>query len=238
MPASLQDRIIRLPLRFLSMRAAFRHYYHARSWGPQEESASGPASSLERTRAVRAALPSLLERLGARSLLDIPCGDFHWMSHVDLPIDTYTGVDIVSELTDENRRRYANPARNFLTLDITADPLPRADVVLCRDCLVHLSLRKALRAVRNIVASQSTWLLTTTFPGEVTRNRDVLTGGWRPLDLRLPPFSFPEPNVEIDECWPQWPRRRLSLWTISELPQFKELQSGQTARPLSAASSA
>jgi SAM-dependent methyltransferase len=239
MVAPLHERIIRLPFRLLSTRAAFDHYYRARSWGPQEESISGPASSLERTAAIRRALPELLRELKAASLLDVPCGDFHWMQHVELPVAEYTGADIVEEMVHENQRRYARPrgaglaARRFITLDLTSDRLPRADVVLCRDCLVHLSLRKVRRAIENIIASGSRWLLATTFPGAVQRNRDVLTGGWRMLDLTLSPFDFPAPAREIDEEWPEWPARRLGLWRIADLPSRVESGGPAAAMPRS-----
>jgi hypothetical protein len=219
MPASLRERIIRVPFRLLSMRAAFGHYYAARSWGPDQESISGPASSLLRTAAIRQQLPVLFRSIGARSLLDIPCGDFHWMSHVELPLERYIGADIVEPLIEENRRRHAANGRSFEVLDLTRDPLPPSDVILCRDCLVHLSLRRAIRAVENVIASGSTWFLATTFPGAVQRNRDILTGGWRMLDLALPPFGFPPPVLQIDEQWPEWPARRLALWKIADLPR-------------------
>jgi SAM-dependent methyltransferase len=219
MPAPLHERIIRVPFRLLSMRAAFHHYYKARSWGPDEESASGPASSLTRTAAIRQELPPLLRSLNATSLLDVPCGDFHWMRHIELPVETYTGADIVAPLIAENSRRFGMPGRSFIVIDLTADPLPRADVILCRDCLVHLSLRNARRAISNIAVSGSEWLLATTFAGAVSRNRDILTGGWRMLDLTLPPFNFPRPLHQIDERWPEWPARRLALWRIADIPR-------------------
>jgi len=48
------------------------------------------------------------------------------------------GSDVVKELIDENYRRYAGPAREFVCLAIARDQLPPADLILCRDCLVHL----------------------------------------------------------------------------------------------------
>src|SRR4051794_37916315 len=44
---------------------------------------SGVGSDLEATRAVSVALPGLVESLSVRRMLDIPCGDFLWMRHVD-----------------------------------------------------------------------------------------------------------------------------------------------------------
>ena len=81
----------------------------------------------------------------------------------------------------------------FLNVDVTSDDLPEADVVLCRDCLVHLSSTDIFAALRNFRRSGSTYLLTTTYPGLLSHNRNIVTGMWRPVDLQLPPFGFPAP---------------------------------------------
>src|SRR5205085_4730414 len=101
--------------------------------------------------------------LGAAALLDIPCGDFGWLSTTDLGV-AYTGADIVASLVEENQQRYGSAGRTFARLDLTCDKLPAADVVLCRDCLVHLSYANIGRALANIRASGAKWLLMTSFP--------------------------------------------------------------------------
>jgi hypothetical protein len=109
-----------------------RSYYSALKGAG--ESLSGTGSSLVQTQVVRARLDGLLGRIGAASILDAPCGDHHWMSHVGLAA-SYVGVDIVPELIERNRRQY--PGRKFLLADIVSDDLPPADLILCRDALVH-----------------------------------------------------------------------------------------------------
>src|SRR5438552_4004881 len=74
----------------------FDRIYHRNRWGDWE-SASGSGSNLAQTRVVRRVLPLLVEELGCRSLLDIPCGDYFWMKMLDMDID-YTGGDIVPAL--------------------------------------------------------------------------------------------------------------------------------------------
>jgi hypothetical protein len=56
----------------------FTNIYRSNHWGGAD-SVSGGGSDLEQTSALRAALPGVLQRLGVRTLLDAPCGDFHWM---------------------------------------------------------------------------------------------------------------------------------------------------------------
>jgi hypothetical protein len=99
--------------------------------------------------------------------------------------------------------------------------LPRADLVLCRDCLVHLSYAHTLCALNNIRASGSKYLLTTTYSGR-DRNSDVPTGSWRPIDLQLPPFQLPAPIRLIDEECPLegFRDKRLGLWRVADVPQF------------------
>lgn len=85
------------------------------------ESVSGAASTLSETAALREALPPLMSRYGIASVLDIPCGDFHWMQHVTVP--DYTGADIVPEIVAANRASHETQWRRFQVLDATRDPL-------------------------------------------------------------------------------------------------------------------
>ncbi|MHB1559265.1 MAG: class I SAM-dependent methyltransferase [Isosphaeraceae bacterium] len=172
------------------------------------------------TRRLIQALPSLLKKFGVATLLDIPCGDFHWMKDVDLGGGKYIGADLVSELIDRCRERYGSESRQFCTLDLTESPLPDGDMILCRDCLVHLSFRDAMRALDNICGSKLTYLLTTTFPRQGP-NRDIVTGEWRPLNLELPPFRFPSPLALVNECDAAqngvFSDKALGLWRVADV---------------------
>ncbi|MFC4083740.1 class I SAM-dependent methyltransferase [Amycolatopsis samaneae] len=199
----------------------FTHIYQANLWG-SDVSVSGQGSDLEQTRELRAGLPELFARFGVRTLLDLPCGDFGWLSGVELGVERYIGGDIVAELVDRNTERYGNAgSREFRVLDLTADPLPRADLVLCRDCLVHLSFADIRRAVDNLRRSGSRYLLTTTF-GDLGANVDIPTGDWRALNLCREPFGFPEPlAVLLEGCTEEggaFADKALGLWEIADLP--------------------
>jgi hypothetical protein len=77
------------------------------------ESLSGEASSLGETRALRDALPSLFHRHRVRAILDVPCGDFNWMSTIDLGGANYVGGDIVRELVARNNALFKSVGRAF-----------------------------------------------------------------------------------------------------------------------------
>ena len=78
--------------------------------------------------------------------------------------------------------------------------MPRADAILCRDCLVHLSLANIAAAVANFRRSGSEWLVTTTFP-ELRTNIDCEDGDWRALNLALAPFHWGPPvKLLVEGC--------------------------------------
>lgn len=195
----------------------FQEIYDRKLWG-SDESISGQGSSLAETEAVRAALPALLRELDCRSVLDVPCGDFFWMSTIDINAD-YIGGDIVPALVARNQEKYGNARRRFIQLDLTSDPLPDVDIIFCRDCLPHLAVAQVQKALANIRRSGATYLLTTTFD-EQTRNADIPTGMFRPINLSIAPFSLGPPMRVIDEQCPTPGHgdKRLGLWKISELP--------------------
>jgi len=184
--------------------------YRNNSWA-DPESISGRGSTLAYTVVIRRVLPALLESLEASSLLDAPCGDFNWMRQVDLGGLKYIGGDVVPELIARNRELYGDARRDFLVLDITKDQLPEVDVILCRDCLIHLSYKHIHAAIANFKKSNSRYLLTTTHPA-LRGNSNIPTGAWRSVNLQLPPFNFPEPVRLITEH--EGTGKCLGLWKL------------------------
>ena len=201
------------------MERAFREAYRANVWG-DPESVSGPGSGVVRTAAFRDEIPPLLRDLRAVSLLDAGCGDFNWVKEIRLPLEWYLGVEIVPELASRNRQAYGDRTRSFVHGNIARDKLQRADVILCRDCLVHFSFEDLWSALRNFKKSGSAYLLATTFVAHQT-NLDVETGGWRPLNMERPPFGFPAPLRAIDEkCLHTggiYADKRLALWRLADI---------------------
>src|SRR5262245_50296933 len=58
----------------------FTDIYRRNAWGGTE-SVSGTGSGLAETRALRSSLRLLIDDFEIATMLDIPCGDFHWMQH-------------------------------------------------------------------------------------------------------------------------------------------------------------
>jgi len=149
------------------------------------------------------------------SLLDAACGDFNWLSTVDLPLRRYHGIDVVTDVIEANRRRYASPGRSFESADITRDRLPDCDAILCRDCLNHLSFVDIRACFANFARTRAHYVMLTTHPA-VSENVDCETGGWRMLNLCLPPFSLPEPVELVLEN--EDLGKYLGVWRRTDLP--------------------
>ncbi len=189
----------------------FTRIYEKNLWG-DPESLSGGGSSLAATDNVRRELPALMARFECRTLLDAPCGDFAWMKLIVGTMDRYVGLDIVAELVAFNQAQYANDRVSFACADLTSDDLPRTDLILCRDCFIHLPTAVIRAAIKNFARSGARYVLLTN-DRSAPAYHDVAVGGFRPIDFTRPPFSFPEPLASICERGP----RELALWDLATL---------------------
>jgi len=200
--------------------SVFTKIYKDDLWN-SAESSSGTGSELEQTKSLRNDLEKLFNELNITSILDLPCGDFKWMQEVDLSKINYTGADIVAELIDKNKTQFVEHDNlRFVVLNLIEEPLPKCDLIMVRDCLVHFSYADVFKAIKNIKSSGCTYLLTTTFTDQKT-NHDIVTGDWRAINLQEKPFSFPSPlkiiNENCTENHGAFKDKSMALWKLSEL---------------------
>jgi hypothetical protein len=202
-------------LQLRSNRRVFTAIYKHHLWG-EVETVSGDGSTLEFSASFRETLPQLLAELGAASLLDAGCGDFNWMKTVNLNGIQYVGVDVVEPLIIRNIELYTSESRIFLIGDITKDRLVKADVALCRHCLIHLSNRQVCLALRNLKTIGAKYLLATTFP-VVKDNADIWPGSFRPINLEIPPFNLPKPLRIFHDSRGTDRNSVLALWRFADI---------------------
>src|SRR3954453_17833094 len=182
----------------LDLAQRFQRIHDTNLWGAAD-SLSGLGSEIDATAVLRAELPPLLDRLGATSLLDAPCGDAGWINRTGLGV-RHVGVDIVADLIENLQARVAagEISGDYHLADITCDVLPRCDAILCRDCLVHLSFANIARAVASFPRSGGAGLITTTFP-DWQANVDCEDGDWRALNFERAPFHWGPPVELLNE---------------------------------------
>lgn len=178
----------------------------ARSWRSKDgETPCGAGSTLASTERVRAELPEIFDKYSIRSINDAGCGDFHWVEKLKLLFKSkkidYLGYDII------DRKRRVLP---FQELEITSETMRRADLIICRDVLFHLSNELVEAAIKQFRKSKSRYLLATTSPGDNSLREDTVEK-FQPVDLESDPFNLGEPLLKVHE--PQF-RRYLGLWEL------------------------
>lgn len=195
----------------------FTYIYKTNYW-TSKESISGPGSELRVTHKMRQDLSALIKRFGITSIADAPCGDLNWMKHVDIGTCRYIGIDIVKELIENNTKNFGT-TREFKHLNLLENIIEKVDLIICRDMLAHLTYEQIFTALRNFKQSGSKYILMTTNVVAPENSDITKEGGWRRLNLELPPFNFPRPLAMIEEDVPfEFERgKHLALWFLDDL---------------------
>lgn len=206
---------------------AFSEVFHNNLWGG-DVSKSGPGSDLEQTRVIRNAIIEVIKKYNIKTMIDAPCGDFYWMKEVvknpECTLESYTGIDIVEDLIKKNNEQYGNAHINFISLNLAKQKIPKADLILTRDCFIHLSFGNIFNILKNHQKSGAVYVLISTYVYPHRKNVDVdgfyIHG--RVLNMQKFPFNFPNPilliNEECTEAKGACADKSLALWKSEDLP--------------------
>ena len=198
------------------MKEIFEDIVHNQKW---KKSTCGPGSTIGYTKNLREKLKPLLIKHNIKSMLDIPCGDYSWMSLINVQeVVNYTGGDIVEFLIKENKLKYPNV--NFSVFNLTTDKLPDIDLLFCRDCLLHLSFEDIDKVFKNISESNIKYILTSNWFEDATNDRNILTGSWRYVNFLDSPYNFEKPLDSIVDFVEGFPRREMLLWPKSVIDLY------------------
>ena len=138
----------------MSRLEVFRQTYFNNSF-KGKDSKSGRGSDMDIVSPLIPKLANLIDKYNIKTLIDAPCGDCNWIKEV-LPstkVENYIGIDIVPDLIDSNIENFGGTGLLFAVKDLVEEIPPTGDLLLCRDCLVHLSFESAIKALKNIVAA-------------------------------------------------------------------------------------
>jgi len=179
----------------------FKFIYKNKYWQNIDNgSLSGAGSNLDSsTQKLSNELPDFFKTYEILSVLDLPCGDWTWMSKVNLGKIKYMGCDIVNEIVDINNRKYSNDNIKFSKKNLINDELPEADFILVRDLLVHLKSTDIVSCLDNIKKYNYKYIAITNFP-YLLKNANTFYGDrWRPINLNLSPFNLPIPDYVLSD---------------------------------------
>lgn len=196
------------------MEEIFTRIFKSNAWGSRE-TPSGPGSTREACAGIITKIPFWIDLHSIQTIVDLGCGDFHWMSQVDLDSVEYEGYDIVKEAVD-SASKYAASNILFHQADVLRIQIPTSDLVLCKDLLIHLPDADALTLLQAIRQSGSRLLASTTAPGcNNLFRRGLKPGEFCPIDLEAEPFNLGSPidMVEVPRKEGN-PPKFLALWNL------------------------
>lgn len=165
---------------------AFSNVYADNVW--QRKDTSGPGSSVESTGSYRTFLQQILKRHHIRRVIDVGCGLWEHLGNVNWENIEYLGVDPVPTVIERNCRLSLPPNIRFqcgVVEDVSN--LASYDLAIVKDVLQHLpnctinELLKKLRVVKY-------WLITNDVTTEA--NTDCSLGGFRKINMEMPPFDL------------------------------------------------
>jgi 2-polyprenyl-3-methyl-5-hydroxy-6-metoxy-1,4-benzoquinol methylase len=149
---------------------------------------SGAGSKLENIKEYVEVLQKYIDKPEVKTVLDLGCGDWQFSKFLDLSSVSYLGVDVVESVIESNSTSYSASNIKFISRDITTYEVPKADLIICKDVLQHLSNKDVVTILVKIITSSKFSLITNDFKPENTENKDIDNGDYRCLDLTLSPF--------------------------------------------------
>ena len=125
---------------------------YARGWvGGLPETKCGAGSKVRNTVKQRQWLPEMVEKYGIESIVDIGAGDLNWMRLMEWDVE-YSAYDLVPRHKD------------VIEFDILHDAIPPGDCILLLWVLNHFPFNECDRAIENVLASESRYLIMTDRP--------------------------------------------------------------------------
>ena len=176
------------------------------------ESSSGSGSTVYNTRNTIKTINYIIDKYNIKTILDLPCGDTNWITKINMNNIQYMGLDISPEIIKYNKEKYNH--LNFKIHDIVEYPIyDKYDLIVCRDLLFHLSIEEVINSINNFKKSNSTYILTSTFPNS-NDNSKLSTNGFSEINLNIEPFNFQKPI----ELFPEIEKGKyLGLWKLDTI---------------------
>jgi len=162
--------------------AVFCEIYRRGIWG-----GSGSGSHQISSVPYRHLLQGILSSGQLKRVVDLGCGDWQFSKLLDWTGIDYLGVDVVESVIEGNRKKYESDHIRFERVDLRAWNPSDADLYLVKDVLQHWTgaevhaflerMHGREMLITNSVTNRPYWDL-------------ARPGGFRPLDLRRPPFDL------------------------------------------------
>ena len=189
----------------LSTQQIFSKIYDENIWGIDNKNnfCSGPGTTTPNIIKYIDFLKFFIKQHNIKNIIDLGCGDYQIMKVImdEDPELNYTGIDIVPQLIDHNRKIFGSNRIKFVCLNAITDELPVGDLIIVRQVLQHLN-NSQIQLILGKLIRYKYVLISEHLPTEnITPNIDKLAGPKNRLIfnsgvfLNKPPFSIKAKRV-------------------------------------------
>jgi len=185
------------------MRDRFESIYATGEWGI----GSGDGSDARDNAGYVKFLQRFLKDQQIKSVVDLGCGDWQTSRFVDWSGIHYRGFDLVRPVIEQNTASFGSPTVEFAVFSGDFADLPAADLLIVKDVLQHWSNETVRGFLPTLQRYPYSLVTNCIFSRGSTANNDITDGGFRRLDMRLPPFSLQaEEMYDYSSSRPLWRR--------------------------------
>jgi hypothetical protein len=196
----------------------FDDIYKGDAWG----FGSGHGSLPSVTKTYRKFIEDFIRENDIKKVVDYGCGDWQFSRLINWGEATYTGLDIVDSVVQRNTTNYGSDSISFQTIKPGESKLPKGDLLISKDVLQHLAEAEIQAFIRDVLPRYKFALITNCVIPVETLNASIVSGEFRPLDLRKKPFgvngavvhAFTGPKVfsrSTRSFFPSWKKQVLLI---------------------------
>jgi hypothetical protein len=172
-------------------------------------------------------IKKIIKKYNIKFIVDAPCGDCNWINKLfSNSRIKYIGIDIVSNLIKINKKKFSNKNISFHKSNIVKENIPNCDLLISRDFLFHLNYQDIKKFLRIILKSKIRYFLTSnhTLPNnkKFFKNKDIISGDFRKINLFQTPFNFEKNYEEIIRDYCDGEKKYLILFNRKQILKFLE----------------
>jgi hypothetical protein len=151
----------------------------------QIETYSGPGSLLENTDCLIYNLNKFITDNNIKTIMDVPCGDFNFMSKLNLDNVIYIGCDVSKLAIGRCIEKNTKSNTYFKVFDLLNDELHYSDLIIVKDLFLE-----------NVKSSKCKYFATSRHNKGRGINKDQQSGlGAREIEITKEPFNFNFPLI-------------------------------------------
>ena len=170
----------------------FTDIYDNRGWGANEEGVgySGMGSTLQHATPYVQILEFFIKTHNIDTIVDVGCGDWTLSRHIDFGNAHYSGYDTVAGLIQKNKEKFSSDKITFHHADVIDFDLPKADLLICKDVLQHLSNEDVVIFLKQLPKFKYCLITNDVDSRTLTSQNSQISGDYRNIDLTAPPFNI------------------------------------------------